>query len=479
MSDSTDQAFLNEVSNWKLEAKLEDVGRYFFDTNEFQQVKSGNKSFLIGRKGTGKTAIAQSIVRLHEHNVFTEELSFKNFPFDELYKLGDDRFSRPNQYITLWKFVIFNYIVKMLARNAAIAPEGQRIARAFHPPSLDARLERALPRWVISEVDLKVLGTGGAGKRTYLQPQATLHERVELLEDIIKEFLDQSIYYIVFDELDEDYRDILQKYNNNEYLDLMTGLFKAVQHTKQLFAGSNIRPIVVLRDDIYGILKDNDKNKWTDSKLDIEWKSDKIKRMLAHRISRLADSESAALPFDEAWKLIIQPRPVPYGFRQKRRMHAFDYMARSSHMRPRDFIFYIKVCAEKELSEYSEKIRPDTIRAQDKPFSNYLRDELRDEIGAVIPYIDSVFSTLSQIRKQTFLISDFIDVYDRKIPADQENRLDATDVLRILFHFSVIGNKGNGRSPLQFFRYENKDAELNFDEVVCVHRGLYKALQIL
>lgn len=55
---------------------------------------------------------------------------------------------------------------------------------------------------------------------------------------------------------------------------------------------------------------------------------------------------------------------------------------------------------------------------------------------------------------------------------------DSGFVLRILFLFSVIGNQ-----PRQInqtvFRYANRDAELNFQENFVVHRGLFKALQIL
>jgi hypothetical protein len=50
-------------------------------------------------------------------------------------------------------------------------------------------------------------------------------------------------------------------------------------------------------------------------------------------------------------------------------------------------------------------------------------------------------------------------------------------VLQVLFLFSVIGNTPYvGR---YVFRYQNREARLNFNERVVVHRGLFKALQIL
>ena len=47
---------------------------------------------------------------------------------------------------------------------------------------------------------------------------------VEILKNI-----DESEYYIIFDELDEDYRDILNPDRKDGYFELLISLFKACQ----------------------------------------------------------------------------------------------------------------------------------------------------------------------------------------------------------------------------------------------------------
>lgn len=98
---------LSEISEkWKLEAKQEDNLRYFFHVKEAEKVLSGEKFYVIGRKGSGKSAISQYILNLCKNSgttgyrIFTEQLSFKNFPFNELYALQNGKYTKPNQYIT-------------------------------------------------------------------------------------------------------------------------------------------------------------------------------------------------------------------------------------------------------------------------------------------------------------------------------------------------------------------------------------------
>ena len=72
---------LSEISEkWKLEAKQEDNLRYFFHVKEAEKVLSGEKFYVVGRKGSGKSAISQYILNLCNENmltgykIFTEQL---------------------------------------------------------------------------------------------------------------------------------------------------------------------------------------------------------------------------------------------------------------------------------------------------------------------------------------------------------------------------------------------------------------------
>ena len=111
---------LEQIEDWKLEAKLEDNTRYFYHTKIVDRIVNGKKLYVVGRKGTGKTAITENLVARQDHDYFAQKLSFKNFPFNMLYELEDKGFTSPNQYITLWKFLIYSSTCKMLIKDESI-----------------------------------------------------------------------------------------------------------------------------------------------------------------------------------------------------------------------------------------------------------------------------------------------------------------------------------------------------------------------
>ena len=155
-------------------------------------------------------------------------------------------------------------------------------------------------------------------------------------------------------------------------------------------------------------------------------------------------------------------------------MFTFDYITRSTHWRPRDYIHYISQCAKIALQKGNSNITSPIVKEADREFSEYLKGEIVDEIFAVLPDINQILSTLSQIRKQTFSPPTFIQEYSSTYSVSEN---DAKMILRQLFEYGVIGNQPTMKGQ-QIFKHEYPNALFNFNENMIIHRGLYKALQI-
>ena len=342
-------------------------------------------------------------------------------------------------------------------------------------------LGRRIGRWVGKEFGISLLGL--SIKVSKHVPDSSLNgwtEHLNYLEDLVIRFAGNGTYYVLFDELDEDYRKIVEEEQYKQYTALITSLFKAVQDIRTTCAavnGPQLRPVIFLRDDIYELVQDADKNKWGDFKVDLNWDQEKIKQLIAFRISRALNSGCQDIfPFNQAWNMLIGVGRMSVGKGGKNKITTFEYIARSTLLRPRDFVAYLQNCAQQALDEHT-KISPDIVKRVDKAFSNYLRDELTDELFAVLPDIANIFDAISQLRKWNFAIKEFEHVYSEQVKQEFIKEKNVKFVLQVLYLFSVIGN--TPRVGRYVFRYQNREARLNFRERVVVHRGLFKSLQIL
>jgi len=477
LNDQERARSLNEVARWKLEAKLDDIKRYFFAIPELNDIATGDASYVIGRKGTGKTALVQYLSDTANGDRHVSKLTFKNFPFNELYAQGNENYRRPNQYITIWKLIIYSAACKLIAKSDRCDPlVRDKILKAFPNPDSD-NLGTIIGQWISGDFGINVLGTGiNISKWFKEKKKVTVQEKVENLEQFVIKHIPDETYLVLFDELDEDYKDIFENYNKSEYLDLLTSLFKAVQDVRSIVTtkGHKLYPVVFLRDDIYDLLRDPDKNKWRDFQVDLEWTPESIKGLLSHRLAKVIGETDEN--FDVLWYSIFAREPVLFSD-GKKTTGSFDYITMSTQGRPRDYINYLQECAALELKRSKREISTETIKDADKLYSNYLRKELIDEIHGIIPDIGKVLSIFSETRKWILSIGEFKKAYEERVQSGSMHVKDVDMVLKTLFYFSIIGNVA--RVGVHIFRHVRPEAELNFKEKIVVHRGLMKSLQII
>jgi energy-coupling factor transporter ATP-binding protein EcfA2 len=465
------------IKNWSVEARKERQD-YFYYIQEVTDIAQGDRYFVIGRKGSGKTAIAQHLAEISEPNVFSIRLSFKNFPFNILYSLENNReYTAPNQYISMWKYLIYSYLCRKMIENQNINLDIRNKLTKLYGDSTEVSLNKLIEKWTSKSFGLEVLGVGFNYERERAIEEITWIDTIEILERVILEYCDDSRYYFLFDELDEDYKEFTTEVEARNYMCMLTSLLKAVQQIRSTLdvAQKCVYPIVFLRSDIYSQLKDADKNKWRESLIDLEWNTSKIKSMLAHRIC--VAMSIPATDFESAWYLLFSRAKVKMGNNQRREMDIFSYIERSTEMRPRDFVQYIKECVELAKERQEFPIIPDTVKEADDNFSEYLKGETIDELFPILPEIDEILGLLSTIRKQSFGSGVFEKEYNALVNREAIPKRDIRYVLLSLFDAGVIGNQPSMKGQ-SIFRFSKKSPRFNFNETMIIHRGLYKALQI-
>lgn len=471
------QVYEEIIHNWSVEAKKENSA-YFYNVSEVSAIINGQKTYVIGRKGSGKSAIAQHLSKIHDYKTFTKKLSFKNFPFNILYSLANQQeYTVPNQFISIWKYLILSCICKMMIDNQNIDAEVRDKLISLYGDSSLNRLNKLLEKWTSTGFGAEILGVGFNCE--YQREKTTISwiEALEILQEVILDYCDDARYFIVFDELDEDYKAFTSDEEKENYNAMLISLFKATQDIRCTFDENekNIYPVVFLRSDIYAQLKDSDKNKWRESVINMEWDSSKIKKMLAHRLSVAYGVDDT--DFDDIWHKLFSKEPVRMGNRQAKEMDIFSYIERSTEMRPRDFIQYVKECVIIANDILEAPISSRTVKSADDNFSDYLYGETIDELFPVIPEIEEIMGLFSTIRKQTFRYDTFTNEYNNLLMNRSLEKRDVRYILLMLFDAGVIGNKPSMRGQT-IFSFSKRKPRFNFNETMVIHRGLYKALQI-
>lgn len=473
-----DLSFLGEVANWSKEAKDEDTTRYFYHFSDVNSITSGRKNYVIGRKGTGKTAIAEYIREKEGDKSFSRLLSFKNFPFNLLYSYGDSDFVSTNQFITIWEYVIYNCICDLMSKNKCINFDARdKLARIFN-----FDIELALPNTIkkITErgFGINVFGVGGnvtpASQNRYELP---ISDRKTAVENYVFNNIDESTYYILFDALDEDYKDIFEPDKRERYFDLLIGLFKAAQnvrHVSSRVSNANIVPVIFLRDEIFELCRDNDKNKWLDRAVELKWSPSRLQNLIAFRLSRAMSSTAEARPFNQIWPLFFESQQIRGN--RRRAEPVFNRLLRDTYHRPRDIINFVKECAQVAVDLGEDRITNEMIPEASTQQSAYMRREIIDEVYPIIDDISEIMELLREISKPILSQSEFITRYEEEFRSKSKHQMDGKTVLKTLFHFNVIGAIGPGNR--QFFRYSSAQGVLSPNSNICLHRGFLRALDM-
>jgi RNA recognition motif. (a.k.a. RRM, RBD, or RNP domain) len=465
-------AILDEIRKWKVDSSFEEVKRYFYSFQGLETITNGEKAFVIGRKGTGKTAILETIYNQNEPNLFIEKLSFKDFPLHLLYSLSDHQFPQPNQFISLWTFITYMHICRMMVKNNAIEVSIRGLLEKFvGGDEPNKNFQRALSNWTAKEFGVDLFGFGGKlglTERTSLDYGKSWIDKIEIVEELISQNLDNSSYFILFDDLDE-------FSNENEYMALITSLIKAIYNIRKTFWGKlNIYPIIFLRDDIYELIKDSDKNKWSDFKYDLIWDETSLKKMLAYRLSRALKNDEAPYSFEHIWPKIFSRELLPTGSSDYAiHVTPFEYITRMSYLRPRDYIEYLKLCAVDAHALHTNIITADIIKRARGSFSIHLKDELVDEMQLIIPDIREILSGICTRYGLNYF--NYRDIYNylNETMNDTSTKQNPEFIIKYLFKYSVIGHKEQNHEVC--FNYMNKYSSLDYAKPLSIHEGLLGA----
>lgn len=425
---------------------------YFITPQNFTRIQEFKKTFVIGRKGSGKTAIRKKLVSEFEQisNHVVIEISPTNSIFRNL--VGVDLLKEERSDEVIFQYAWLNSIMRRCLNEIGCLSESKltvgsaSVARQFAKQEGTANLDfvESVSK-ILSQVKLKVQNIGELGLN---------------LEKIVKEYsaIDQYEYHIqnlandgcqisiLVDDLDVGWD------NSERSNKILLGLLTASMYLKSIH--ENVNLIFFIRDDIYSILmkKTTHSDKYRDI-FRISWTDEKFKELLAKRIKQSLDRTSS-IDYNEDF-LRVFPEKIGSQF-------TLNWMTERTLGRPRDLLLLSRIYTE-NLDSNCPSDR--TLKDIEEHYSTLKKEDLCAEFVNQYGGLDKIFEfwrsryfrTKYQIDHET-LEERTLDILD-EVNIEEEwyksiqTKIDTEKLARILFDVGFLGDYikgGDGGSRVYY-----------------------------
>ncbi len=469
----------------------------FEDHEAYLDVLAMRRHMVIGKKGSGKTAIFKKIITTRSENFFAYGHTFSDYPWHHHERQARVGIPDFDKYTHSWKYLILLSAAKIALNQDQSLP--------FDPPSMEkmVRLEsfvvdtygsrdpdltqifsptKRLKLKPHFELDWKILKAGISPEAVPILELPTIVQEVNAaFTSTVLQCLNPSHeYYIAFDQLDLGF-DLA----STEYTNRLIGLLLASRDINQAAreAGAKLFVVVFLRDDIYDCLHFEDKNKMTENFVSmIEWDTPRTQKTLKALMERrftivLGDAMNSNIP----WATVFnEDREMP-GHQTK-----YDHMRDRTYLRPRDLIKFTN-CA---LAKYRERVgkpfeqdhalKIDNVDVHNAriEYSEYFLREIDDEVHKHLPDYEKHLDVLRALGQWQFEKNEFETTFKAQYPS---SGLTSTEALEKLFDFSFIGfyragGRGFGGSE---YAFKYREPRTRFDHTSSryrIHPGLIEVM---
>lgn len=484
----------NIESFGNIEATMDKLLEECFEEHQaFKEIIGFEKFLVIGKKGSGKTAIFRKLLKSESYNIFCEGACLTDYPWYHHEVQAKTGVPDHEKFIQSWKYLILIVISRVLINKDNSIPncESKLAVEKFLKDtygSVKGDITNIFtPNKKLKFKSLLAFKVGGT-EITFDMPfeQIEMRDLPKVVQDVNKVLLHHVIeclnpnnsYYICFDELDYSFN----KQDKN-YINSIVGLIRAAKdfNLQAKEAGKKINICVFLRDDIYDLLDFEDKRKITQNFVSrIEWDTERatstLKELMKKRFTAvLRETDEEVIN----WESVFDESETING-----KMLKYDYLKELTCLRPRDMIDLCNQILEKYKSRKSSDssgknmfINMDITDSKGN-YSNNLFEEFKDEIHKHIPNYKDHIEVLKKVGKSKFLFEEFIESY-KELENKLADELECKTVLEDLFTFSLIGNYkvgGTGGGSKRLFRYKDVKENFRSDLPIVVHDGLVNCL---
>ncbi len=423
--------------------------RYFVKTGPFGRARQGHGRLVVGRKGSGKTALFYGVRRAVSRGHATLILDFRpeGFQFTKLREAVLETLSQgqKEQAVTaLWTFLLTAEIAHKILFNerelVAARRDGQRFERyealqkAFlaHDLASDEDLSQRFLRQ-IDKLAERVSGAGEITARTNLV-ELIYGGDLKTLSDAVAEYVTEQKeqVWLLIDNLDKSWA---TRGATFEDILIVQGLLEASRKLERSLGnrGVDFHCLVFIRPDVLELLNKHASDRGKETPIELEWDDRQLFRDVLQK--RISDSTDVSEDFGEAWEAIAEPA---VGIED-----SFDYVIDRTLMRPRDALLFVQRAQQVALNRAHSRITGDDIKQAEVGYSEetlvQLGFEMEDTHPAMLDALFAFHGVQPRLKRPEVL-----DVLKRgKVPADA-----IEEAVELLLWFGFLGVQVGTGEPM-------------------------------
>lgn len=459
----------------ELDEKHGFLDKVFLKTSIYHRVKNDRRELVIGRKGSGKSAICLMLKKAFENESLKVILvSPESLSRNKMEQLKNSSINTDEACVYIWRYVILvmiaREILKKIDDSQDIKYNKKNIKSIVKFLLRNEEIEKNFLQKLISKIPIlsnlsvKAYGIEGAMTINSSKEQKEIADELEkfqiAIEKTLRELYESRIIVLV-DKVDE----IWDQSKESEMM--IIGLIKTV-HTLNLRL-QQTQVILFLRSDIYDILKFHDADKLHSLEERLNWKEKDLKELIATRGKVSTGLE--IIDIDQVWNTIFEER-VKNEF-------SFEYILQRTMLRPREVIQFCNQALTEAQDNNHDRIYAQDILNAERQYSAWKLKDLASEFIVQYPYLEELFG-LFQGFTELFEYEGFAERFsehrerlNKKFPNLQTVSIDI--VLQILYVVGFLGAIINGK---KLFVYDDPTIVLSQQESIVIHPSFISALNI-
>jgi hypothetical protein len=418
------------------------LGEYYVQTDQFRRTLRGEVRIVVGRKGSGKTAVFAQ-VRDHirpDRNQIVLDLKPEGYQLQKFKEQVLDLLeegTREHTITAFWEYLLLLEVAyKILEKDRSLHLRDhdtyepyQELARVYKEDQysqegdFSERMLRLVEQIAATFKEQHPEASGLRLTREQVTELLYVHDIRQLRIQIERYLTFKNGLWILFDNLDKGWS--AHGLTDDDLL-IIRCLLDASRKIEQALQreGIDCHTIVFLRNDIYTLLVEATPDRGKETRASLDWSEPELLRdMLKRRLVYNGLDRKAT--FEELWRMIVVSLVDGE--------ESSQYRIERSMMRPRFLLNLLSHCRGYAINLGHDKIQADDIRRGLDAFSTDLIYDIDLEIRDVLPFAEDVLYTF--FGQSARLSEQDVNVLlGQKFDMDQRQKL-----FNILLWYGVIG----------------------------------------